>query len=102
MLGVDHTEEEVYENVLKLKTLRINLALAIQDPDARVAHWDIKNAFVATDMPKHKVIKMRQPQGYYVHSGKVLQLLKALCGLPESMRLFTDNLRSRPSIRFWF
>jgi hypothetical protein len=79
--------------VLKLKTLRINLALAIQDPEARVAHWDIKNAFVATDMPKHKVVKMRQPQGYYVHSGKVLLLLKALYGLPESMRLFTDNLR---------
>ena len=78
MLGVGHTED---------------LALAIQDPDARVAHWDIKNAFVATDMPKHKVIRMRQPQGYYVHSGKVLQLLKALYGLPESMRSFTDNLR---------
>ena len=46
MLGVDHTEEEIYANVLKLKTLSINLAFAIQDPDARVAHWDIKNAFV--------------------------------------------------------
>jgi hypothetical protein len=93
MLGVDHTEEEVYANVLKLKTLRINLALAIQDPEARVAHWDIKNAFVATDMPKHKVVLMRQPQGYYVHDGRVLKLMKALYGLPESMRLFTDNLK---------
>ena len=93
MLGIDHTEEEVYANVLKLKTLRINLALAIQDPEARVSHWDIKNAFVATDMAKHKVIRMRQPQGYYVYGGKVLQLLKALYGLPESMRLFTDNLK---------
>ena len=92
-MGVDHTEEEIYANVLKLKTLRINLALAIQDPDARVAHWDIKNAFVATDMPKNKRILMRQPQGYYVHAGQVLKLVKALYGLPESMRLFTDNLK---------
>jgi hypothetical protein len=93
MMGIDHTEWEIYANVLKLKTLRINLALAIQDPDARVGHWDIKNAFVATDMPRHKVVLMRQPQGYYVHGGQVLQLMKALYGLPESMRLFTDNLK---------
>jgi hypothetical protein len=93
--GVDHTADEVFASVVKLKTIRTLISYALQQPHPELIemeHWDIKNAFVASDMPKR--VLMHQPQGYYLHSGKVLKLLKSLYGLPESMRLFEDLLKA--------
>jgi hypothetical protein len=87
--GIDHTQDEVFTNVLMMKSLRQLVALGLQHDDVEMEHWDIKNAFLEADMNKH--ITIHQPKGFYIHQGKVLKLLKALYGLPEAMRLFCDN-----------
>jgi hypothetical protein len=91
--GIDHTQDEVFTNVLMMKSLRQLVALGLQHDDVEMEHWDIKNAFLEADMNKH--ITIHQPKGFYIHQGKVLKLLKALYGLPEAMRLFCDKLKAR-------
>jgi hypothetical protein len=90
-LGVDHTAREVYADVLRMKSLRICLACAVQLPDVQVDHWDVPAAFNNTDLDK--VVYMRPPPGFNKDGVKILRLRKALYGLHESMRLFCDLLR---------
>jgi hypothetical protein len=90
-LGVDHTAEEVFADVMRLKTLRTLLAIIVQDTKATVKHFDISTAFLAADITK--TVYVRQPEGYHDGTRKVCLLKKAVYGLPESMRLFVDMLQ---------
>jgi hypothetical protein len=88
-LGIDHTEEEVFSSVLKLKTLRMVIATAVQHKMAKIEHWDIKTAFLAGKLDK--VIYMHQPVGFK-KCNKICKLVRSIYGLPEAMRIFTDLL----------
>ena len=51
-LGVDHTSAEVYADVLRMKTFRSVLAVAVQHHNVKIDHWDLKTAFLNAPMTK--------------------------------------------------
>ena len=92
-VGVDHTYTEVYATVLKVRSLRIMLTCALNHDDykiIRIHHEDIKTAFLSATL--NKVVFMNYPRGIKNPGNKILKVVKALYGLPESMRIFTDHL----------
>lgn len=90
-LGVDHTSAEVYADVLRMKTFRSVLAVAVQHHNVKIDHWDLKTAFL--NAPMTKLVYTMQPPGYEQEGVAVLRVMKAIYGLPESMRLFVDKLK---------
>jgi hypothetical protein len=95
-VGRDHTYTEVFANVLKIRSVRIMLACALHHPNgkkARCHHQDIKVAFLSAKL--YKQVLMWYPQGFKPKdTGKVLMLLVALYGLPESMRIFIEYFQN--------
>ena len=89
--GSTYVPEEVYATCLRLDTLRLLVILGIQDPDCGMWHWDIKNAFVSADLKRPT--RVIPPPGVDIGKGNILLAVKAIYGLPESMRLFCDKLK---------
>jgi predicted alternative tryptophan synthase beta-subunit len=61
-LGVDHTSAEVYADVLRMKTFRSVLAVAVHHHNVKIDHWDLKTAFL--NAPMTKLVYAMQPPGY--------------------------------------
>ena len=53
---------------------------------------DIKVAFLSAKL--EKLVYMHFPKGFEGPKGKVLKVLRAIYGLPESMRIFVEHFQS--------
>ena len=95
-VGIDHTYTEVYSTVLKVRSVRIVLSCALNHDDylnIRIHHENLKTAFLSAEL--NKVVFMNYPKGIKNPGNKVLRVVRALYGLPESMRIFTDHLNRK-------
>jgi hypothetical protein len=79
--GIDYTE--TFAPVLKYKSLRIMLALALF-MDAIIEQLDVKTAFLNAKV--NEVIHIEIPEGMHVNSDCVLKLNRALYGIKQAPR----------------
>ena len=94
--GIDYTE--TFAPVLKMKTLRMMIALS-STPNRQLVQLDVTTAFLNADV--HEDIYITVPDGVTARTDEVLKLRKALYGLKQAPREwnstisshFTDNLQ---------
>ena len=90
--GIDYSE--IFSPVVKMKTIRMMLALAVQF-DWEVEQMDVKTAFLNGEL--EETIYMTQPEGFKVESrdGELVCLLKrSLYGLKQSPRQWYKKFNS--------
>ena len=81
-------EEIVYSPVARMLTLRMLLALAVEN-DLEIAQLDVKSAFLSSTLDEP--VYMRPPDGLeMVPPGYVCKLVKSLYGLRQSPKCFND------------
>lgn len=80
--------EDTYAPVLRLQTLRIVLAIAIQR-NYDIHQMDVKGAFLYGRIDEH--VYLNPPRGVNVEKGLVLKLTKSLYGLKKSPKYWYDR-----------
>ena len=88
--GVDFTE--TYSPVIKASTVRIILTIAISK-NWKIRQLDVNNAFLNGKL--HETVYMAQPEGFVDANkpGYVCKLEKAIYGLRQAPRTWSDELR---------
>jgi hypothetical protein len=85
--GIDY--EETFAPVLKYKSFRLLLALAVLF-GLEVEQMDIKTAFLNADIEEDIYLEM--PDGVSVSKNRVLKLRKALYGIKQAPKAWNDNI----------
>ncbi|GJR78475.1 zinc finger, CCHC-type containing protein [Tanacetum coccineum] len=83
--------EEVFAPVAKMETIRLLLAIAVNNK-WEVHHLDVKSAFLHGDLKEE--VYVIQPEGFMMRQdqGKVYRLIKALYGLRQAPRAWNIKL----------
>lgn len=81
--------DETFAPVVKLVSLRMVLSYADYH-DLDLVHWDPAATFLNGDLKEQ--FDMRQPQSFEDGTLRVCRLIKSICGLCQSAKVFFQKL----------
>ena len=84
----DLTEAQAYAPVMNFTTVRVMLAVGIQNENTRFHQMDIEGAYVTADALREIYAYLPPGKGRYTDKGKVMLVRKALYGIIDSGRCY--------------